>query len=180
MSRTSKGGWNRGLLGASLLGLGSCTAILDFSEPIDTTDASAAIDAVAAAPDGSPAICSTFEPNETIEESMPITEMGVVSAICGQTDSDVFSFSVGASNDVIITLSLTGDSGDDIDLQLLNDANAVIVDSTGSSNTEQINRTSAMGTLLTSGTYHIAVKPVTVSSLVNYTISLSITAVAAP
>lgn len=164
------------LVGALLLALSGCTAILDFSEPIDKTDAGpSAVDA-SVGPDALNAVCASFEPNDTIADAKNITPMDVASATCSATDTDIFSFMVGPSQDVTITLSFTGNAGDDLHLGLLDGDGATIVESSGIGNTEQIVRSLALTTALAEGTYHIEVQPNVVTGVIPYSVNLAISA----
>jgi hypothetical protein len=164
-------------LGALALALSACTAILDFSEPVNKTDAAPEDAAVAsdAGTDATPAVCTTFEPNESIAAATSISAMDVASAICSSSDLDFFRFAVLAGQDVTITLNFTAAGGDDLDLRLLDSDGAVISSSTGTSSPEEITRTLADGPQLAEGTYHIEVVGTSVGPVVPYSINLMIT-----
>lgn len=158
--------------------------MLDFSEPIgDGNISDGGFDGGTIADgglDASPAVCATFEPNDTTAEATFITPMDVASAICTATDVDMYTFELATGQDVSITLSFTGDTEHDLDLRLFDSAGGVIVVSSGTSNTEQINRTGAMANSLPLGTYHIEVQPITVASFVPYSLNLSLVPTPAP
>ena len=176
----------RGLLAclgtALLLGAGSCTAILDFSAPISErndidggADAGGgmSIDAMPQA-DASPAICLTNEPNDTTADAAFITPQEFSSATCSATDVDIYTFDLADGQDLSITLEFTGDAGDNLDLRLLDAGGGVLGISNGITNTEQITRTVNMRNVLPQGTYHIEVQPKAVTSLILYTMTLSV------
>lgn len=177
------------LCAGSLLafGLTGCTAILDFSAPISEVDASTsdAVDAGdlpsvdASALDAAlPAICSSFEPNNSTTDMQEITAgVQIQSAVCSASDSDIYFFMANGNQDVSIGLVFAGDGTRDLDLRLLDAAAGVIITSEGDNeNTHQVLRTNAMATALTAGTYYIEVQPITVSEPINYTLDLSIVA----
>ena len=86
------------LHGVLLLGLGGCTALLDFGGPIsgpDEIDADISVDGGPTA-DASSAICQTFEPNGTTGDAPTITPMDIASATCSSTDTDIYAFVIVA------------------------------------------------------------------------------------
>ena len=163
------------LVGALLLALSGCTAILDFSEPIDKSDGGATFDA-SIEPDALNPACSTFEPNDAIADSKTITPMVVASATCSAADTDIFSFAVGAAQDVSISLTFTGNAGDDLNLRLLDGDGDTIVAASGNGNMEEITRSEALSTQLPEATYHIEVVPNVVTGVISYSINLAVTA----
>ncbi len=173
MLKACQKGSERCLLGALILATSGCTAILDFSEPITKTDA-APIDATPQS-DSIAAVCTTFEPNEVIADAKMITTTDVASAICSDSDTDLFRFDVIAGEDVIITLSFSPSGSDDLDLELLDNDGDLVIQSVGSDNSEKIERTAAQGSALAAGIYHIEVIATAVASTVPYSINLTIT-----
>jgi hypothetical protein len=160
------------------LGLGGCTAILDFSDPIGDPVDGGAVDGgpeVDGGADAALAVCLAFEPNENTAEATPIMPMDIAAATCAPDDVDVYAFTVAAGQDVQVTLSFTYDVDHDLDLRLLDADGGVITVSSGTGDTEQITRTLGMANALPEGNYHIEVQPIAVADLVPYSINLSVT-----
>jgi hypothetical protein len=140
-------------LGVGLLGLGGCTLILDFSEPVRVSDAGPGDDAGAAIDAALP--CDLDEPNDAIDEATPVTSDAVASALCPAGDVDVYGFTLDTPVDVVAVL--TFDAADDLDLILVDaDGNALTV-SNGTGGEERIERSTALANLLPAGDYGVEV-----------------------
>ena len=159
------------VLGPILL-LPGCTAILDFSDPVEpevvTVDAGPP-DAMSV-PDATPAICSSSEPNEDIATAITLGETAIVSAICGASDKDFFKFEHPADTDLTVSLDFTGAN---LDLRLLNDRAETIGIANGTDDGEELVHTLAIGNNLQAGSYWLEVIPVNVVSVVEYTLTLA-------
>lgn len=174
MLKAAQKGCARCLLGTLVLALSSCTAILDFSEPITRTDAGPD-DAMPQADAMLPPVCSTFESNDSTAAARPLMAMDIASAICPETDLDFFSFVVADGEDVSITLNFTPGAGADLDLRLLNTSGGIEGESKGTSNSEQIIRALIPdANALAAGTYYIEVVAKQVTDFVPYSINLAI------
>ena len=160
------------VLGLPTLLLPGCTALLDFSDPVEaevvTVDAGPP-DAMSV-PDATPAICNTSEPNEDIATAIALTDTPIVSAICGASDKDFFTFEHPADTDLTITLDFAGAN---LDLRILNDRAETVGIANGTDDGEELVHTLAIGNALQAGSYWVEVIPVNVVSVVEYTLTLA-------
>jgi hypothetical protein len=164
------------------VGLGGCTFLLDFDEPLDpgASDASPpAIDAADVA-DASPAAdaalaanCDAFEPNDTLATPAAITPGALAAAICPDADGDFYSFSLLGSTNLTITLAFDNTSSD-LNLRLYNSADEVVAAAVGTDATEQIVRGPAQTNELPAGTYRIEVFSATADSTLDYDLTLDL------
>ncbi len=162
---------------ALLSGLSGCTAILDFSAPIEANDAGfdgnvvipdAAIDAEIAVTCDTAAL--VHEPNDSIKQATAISGT-LDSFYCSESgpDIDLFQFSVDG-DDVEIILTMPGNA--DLDLRLRASNNSIRSESTGDGATEVLRHTGADGNRLAPGTYFIEVFSETASASEAYSIQL--------
>lgn len=163
--------------------LGGCTALLDFSEPIEpannadaaveTVDATPAVDALTAFDAAAAANCEAFEPNDSLATPSPITPGTIAAAICPDADSDFYSFSLLGNTNVTVTLVFDNASSD-LNLRLYNTADAVVAAAVGTDATEQILRGPATANELPAGTYRVEVFSATGDSTLDYDLTLDL------
>jgi len=163
--------------------LGGCTALLDFSEPIEpannadaaveTVDATPAVDALTAFDAAAAANCEAFEPNDSLATPSPITPGTIAAAICPDADSDFYSFSLLGNTNLTVTLVFDNASSD-LNLRLYNTADAVVAAAVGTDATEQILRGPATANELPAGTYRVEVFSATGDSTLDYDLTLDL------
>lgn len=130
------------ILGA-VLGAGGCSLVLDFSDRQD-------------AGGGNPR-CDTFEPNDVAAGAPQLAPGTNELALCGD-DIDFFTLVVAADQDVILMTSSTAPI--DLELALLQGANAVQISDAANSADEVIERSADLANRLDPGEYTIRVQPV--------------------
>lgn len=129
--------------------LTGCSLLLDFSEPVEGTDA--------AIPDASVDGADFAEPNDGFASAFVVgSGVKMPLSILPRGDLDYYRFTLATPRDLIITLRFVQSMGD-LDLRLFDATQAEVASSTGNDDDEQIVRTQALGNVLAPGDYFILV-----------------------
>jgi hypothetical protein len=165
--------FGRGGAGILLIALGlassGCSLILDFSAP--SSDA-APIDAMPE-PDGGGG-CDTFEPNESLAASVPITPDTYILGICEPGDHDFFAVTLDGNQDLLVRIDFVNAAGADLEMRLYDSLGAVVDRSETFEDFEQIEASLAMSNRLAAGTYFIEVFGFNNTNVNDYTLTLTI------
>jgi hypothetical protein len=155
-------------------GLGGCSLVLDFDDPIEGP-------ADAAPPDGFGAACDFGEPNEAIETAFALAAgPSGPAAICagGEQDHDFYSFQVDGTQDATIRIRFDAGAGSgDLDLGLYRCDGSFVIGAGTVGDDEQIDRSG--GQRLPAGDYCFEVFGQQPSFLNVYDLELTVTSVLA-
>ena len=131
----------------------SCTQLLDFGDPAETSDASTS-DAQGVISDAGPDL---YEPNDTPEDSIAIEPGSHLRTIAPEGDHDYWQIVVAATTDVTIEVAILDGADLDLELYSINQLDQPLAWSRGVGERELIERTASASQPLDPGVYLIHV-----------------------
>lgn len=171
-----------GLLSATVLGLGGCFLILDFSEDVPTQDAGPvdAGESDAAPVDATPGADANldYEANNSLATAFDISAQveDVVAAISPIGDHDFYLFNVAADTDLTLTLSFANSDGSgDLNMNLRTADGTLHTEAFGDEETEVIEHSATLGNRLVPAVYVVEVFSASETTSKNYVLKVALT-----
>jgi hypothetical protein len=142
-----------GIAGLALLA--GCQLLVDFAPlEADGGPADSGTPPVDSAVADAADLCDEREPNETLDQALPVEPGSFQAAICPGGDIDFYGFSLDGSEDLLVEVTFAA-GPNDIEMELQDQEGDVVTISTGVDGDERIERSPQVSGRLAAGSYAV-------------------------